>query len=82
LQANSGDVRKYRVVRVPSAAINSVRGACKWVSLPGETCKIPVSTSTNPCSSNQALTARVMAPRAVKNGLASACRVGDHQGES
>ena len=35
-------------------AMSSVRGACRWVSLPGETCKIPVSTSAKPCSSNHA----------------------------
>ena len=30
----------------PSGAASAVAKACKWVSLPGETCKAPVSTST------------------------------------
>src|SRR5229473_927620 len=78
LQENSGEVRKYRVARSPPLPKSSVRGACRWVSLPGETCKIPVSTSAKPCSSNHALIALVMALRAAKNGLMSACRAGDH----
>src|ERR1700753_1361958 len=81
LQANSGEVRKYRVARVPSEPASSVRGACKWVSLPGETCRIAVSTSVKPCSSNQARVARVMALLAAKNGLRSARRAGNHHGE-
>ena len=60
---------------------SSVRGACRWVSLPGETCRMPVSTSAKPCSSNHARTAVVMAPRAARNGLTSACRAGVHHGD-
>ena len=59
----------------------SVRGACRCVSLPGETWRIPVSTSAKPCSSNQARTALVIALRAIRNGLRSACRVADHHGD-
>src|SRR6185369_10079887 len=40
-----------------------------------------VSTSANPCSSNQARTALVIAFRAIRNGFRSACRVGDHHGD-
>ena len=32
--------------RSPPGAISSVAKACRWVSLPGETCKAAVSTST------------------------------------
>jgi hypothetical protein len=49
--------------------------------LPGEICKIPVSTSVKPCVSNQVLKPRVMALLAARNGLTSACRAADHQGE-
>ena len=56
-------------------------GACRCVSLPGETCRMPVSTSAKPCSSNQARTALVIAPRAIRNGFRSACRAGDHHGD-
>src|SRR5216683_1996282 len=48
---------------------------------PGETCRIAVSTSAKPCSSNQALTALVIALLAVRNGFRSACRAADHQGD-
>src|ERR1700731_3112021 len=81
LQANSGEVRRYRVARSPSEAMNSTRGACKWVSLPGETCRIAVSTSVKPCSSNQARAALVTPFLAAKNGLISARRAADHHGE-
>ena len=70
--------RRARAVGVGSS---SVRGACRCVSLPGDTCRIPVSTSTKPCSSNQARSARVIAPRACRNGFRSACRDADHHGE-
>jgi hypothetical protein len=69
-------------MRPPSAAINSVRGACKWVSLPGEICRTAVSISVKPCSSNQARVARVMAFLAAKNGLISVYRPADHHGEA
>ena len=59
VRVSSVTSRPSSVTRPPSAPVNSVHGACRWVSLPGETCKIPVSTSVNPCSSNHALTARV-----------------------
>src|SRR6266446_9579071 len=81
LQANSGEVRRYRVALVPSPRLSSVRGACRWVSLPGETCKIPVSTSAKPCSSNHALTALVISALAIRNGFRSACPVADHHGD-
>jgi len=81
LAGEFGEVRRYRLARVPSARTSSVRGACRWVSLPGETCKMPVSTSLNPCSSNHALSAREMAPLAARNGRMSAWRAADHQGE-
>src|SRR5437764_753946 len=81
LQENSGEVRKYRVTRSPLSPNNSVRGACRWVSLPGETCKMAVSTSTKPWSSNHARTARVIAVRAARNGLISTRRAGIHPGK-
>src|SRR5262245_22478055 len=40
-----------------------------------------VSTSLKPCSSNQARTAFVIALRAIRKGLRSACRAADHQGD-
>ena len=46
--------------------------------MPGETCKIPVSISAKPCSSNHALIALTIALRAVKNGLMSTRRAVDH----
>ena len=42
---------------------------------------MPVSTSAKPCSSNHARTALVIAPRASRNGLRSACRAADHHGD-
>src|ERR1700760_3964616 len=81
LQANSGEVRRYLGTRAPSEPVNSTRGACKWVSLPGETCRIAVSTSVKPCSSNQARAALVTALLAAKNCLISARRVADHHGD-
>ena len=49
--------------------------------MPGDTCKIAVSTSTKPCASNHARVLRVIAVRACRNGLRSACRDGAHHGE-
>jgi len=62
--------------------VNVVRGACRWVSLPGETCKMAVSTSLNPSASNHARNVRMIAARAVRNGLRSACRLAAQNGEN
>src|SRR3954470_2682022 len=42
---------------------------------------MPVSTSENPCPSNHVRMARVIAPRAIRNGFRSVCRAGVHHGE-
>ena len=58
--------------RVAAGAISSVAKACRWVSLPGETCSAAVSTSTKPRRRNQSRSADMMRPRASRNGRRSA----------
>src|SRR5690242_9231454 len=68
-------------MRRPSAAVSAARGAWRWVSLPAETCRMAVSTSANPWTSNHARTVRDTAARAWQHGHKSACRAADHHGE-
>src|SRR5579859_297940 len=58
-----------------------VAKACRCASLPGETCRAGVSTSTKSRSANQARMAAVIRLRANRNGRRSACCCGVHHGE-
>ena len=52
-QLLAGELRRGVQVerrRAPSGPISSVAKACRCASLPGETCRPPVSTSTKPCA--------------------------------
>src|SRR3974390_1184786 len=58
-----------------------VAKACRWVSLPGEIRKVPVSTSTNSWLANQARSAVTTRPRPSKNRPAAAWTTAAHKGE-
>ena len=85
-QLLAGELR--RGVQVAAARILAVRraragsrSACRCASLPGETWRIGVSTSTKPCLSNQRRNAATIRARANRNGRRSAWRPGSHHGE-
>ena len=64
----------------PYGWIASVAKACRWASLPGETCRAGVSTSTKSRAANQADRANDPAPRHQERA-AVGVPVGVHQGE-
>ena len=64
------------------ARASVVANACRWVSLPGETCKAPVSTSIKPLAANQARKAATIRPRAKRKGRRSAWTCGAQMGET
>ena len=69
--------------RSPSAPISSVAKACRWVSLPGETCSAAVSTSMKSCRVEPARAAPpTIALRASRNGRRSAWTCGAQKGEA
>ena len=71
-----------RRVRRRPAPTSSVAKACRWASLPGETCSAGVSTSTKSRAANQPRSAAMMRLRASRNGRRSAWTSGAHQGEA
>ena len=72
-------IKRRRASRPGAASV--VAKACRWVSLPGETCSAPVSTSTKSCAANHARSAATMRPRANRAGRRSAWTCGAQKGE-
>ena len=66
----------------PSGAEGVVANACKWVSLPGDACNMPVSTSMKFRAANQERNHALIRARPSKNGRRPVWTSLAHKGEA